>query len=68
MNRGEPAATPSTLPCMTGRLGAPRVNNQIQLCPSSRSIGPGKAALDFVRKYDVDVGNRTMFWMGMVPL
>jgi 6-phosphogluconolactonase (cycloisomerase 2 family) len=24
--------------------------------------------LDFVRKYDVDVGSRTMFWMGMVPL
>jgi 6-phosphogluconolactonase len=24
--------------------------------------------LDFVRKYDVDVGNRTMFWMGMVAL
>lgn len=24
--------------------------------------------LDFVRKYDVDVGNSTMFWMGMVPL
>ncbi len=24
--------------------------------------------LDFVRKYDVDVGDRTMFWMGMVPL
>ena len=23
--------------------------------------------LDFVRKYDVEVGNRTMFWMGMVP-
>ncbi len=23
--------------------------------------------LDFVRKYDVDVDNRTMFWMGMVP-
>jgi 6-phosphogluconolactonase (cycloisomerase 2 family) len=22
--------------------------------------------LDFVRKYDVDVGNHTMFWMGMV--
>ena len=22
--------------------------------------------LDFIRKYDVDVGNRTMFWMGMV--
>jgi 6-phosphogluconolactonase len=24
--------------------------------------------LDFVRKYDVDVGSRTMFWIGMVPL
>jgi 6-phosphogluconolactonase len=24
--------------------------------------------LDFVRKYDVDVGDRTMFWMGMVQL
>ena len=24
--------------------------------------------LDFIRKYDVDVGSRTMFWMGMVPL
>lgn len=24
--------------------------------------------LDFARKYDVDVGNSTMFWMGMVSL
>ncbi|HJU20221.1 MAG TPA: beta-propeller fold lactonase family protein [Stellaceae bacterium] len=24
--------------------------------------------LDFVGKYDVEVGERTMFWMGMVPL
>ena len=24
--------------------------------------------LDFVRKYDVDVGNKTMFWMGMLRL
>ena len=24
--------------------------------------------LDFVRKYDVEVGDKTMFWMGMVPL
>jgi 6-phosphogluconolactonase (cycloisomerase 2 family) len=24
--------------------------------------------LTFVRKYDVDVGNKLMFWMGMVPL
>jgi 6-phosphogluconolactonase (cycloisomerase 2 family) len=27
-----------------------------------------RGKLDFVRKYDVDVGNRTMFWMGMVQL
>jgi hypothetical protein len=24
--------------------------------------------LTFVRTYDVDVGGKTMFWMGMVPL
>jgi len=24
--------------------------------------------LDFARKYDIDVGDRQMFWMGMVPL
>ena len=24
--------------------------------------------LTFVRKYDVDVGDKLMFWMGMVPL
>ena len=24
--------------------------------------------LTFVRKYDIDVGDRLMFWMGMVPL
>jgi len=24
--------------------------------------------LTFVRTYDIDVGNKTMFWMGMVPL
>ena len=24
--------------------------------------------LDFVRKYDIEVGAKTMFWMGMVPL
>jgi 6-phosphogluconolactonase len=24
--------------------------------------------LTFVRKYDIDVGDKTMFWMGMVPL
>jgi 6-phosphogluconolactonase len=29
-------------------------------------IGDGR--LTFVRKYDIDVGDKTMFWMGMVPL
>jgi 6-phosphogluconolactonase len=24
--------------------------------------------LTFVRTYDIDVGKKTMFWMGMVPL
>jgi hypothetical protein len=24
--------------------------------------------LDFVATYDVDTGNKLMFWMGMVPL
>jgi 6-phosphogluconolactonase len=24
--------------------------------------------LTFVRKYDIDVRDKTMFWMGMVPL
>jgi 6-phosphogluconolactonase (cycloisomerase 2 family) len=28
----------------------------------------GDGKLTFVRKYDVDVGNKTMFWMGMVQL
>jgi hypothetical protein len=30
-------------------------------------IGAG-GKLTFVRKYDIDVGDKTMFWMGMVPL
>jgi len=24
--------------------------------------------LSFVRTYDIDVGDKSMFWMGMVPL
>ena len=28
----------------------------------------GDGRLTFVRKYDIDVGDKTMFWMGMVPL
>jgi 6-phosphogluconolactonase (cycloisomerase 2 family) len=39
----------------------------VPACLSVFRIGnDGKLA--FVRKYDVDVGNNTMFWMGMVPL
>ena len=37
----------------------------VPACLSLFRIGDdGK--LDFVRKYDVDVGDRTMWWMGMV--
>lgn len=40
---------------------------QVPACLSVFRIGnDGKLA--FVRKYDVDVGNQTMFWMGMVQL
>jgi 6-phosphogluconolactonase len=28
----------------------------------------GDGRLTFVRKYDIDVGDKTMFWMGMVRL
>ena len=42
----------------------------VRTVPASLAVfridGGGK--LDFVRKYDVDVGDRTMFWMGMVAL
>ena len=40
---------------------------QVPACLSVFRIGDdGK--LEFVRKYDVDVGKRPMFWMGMVQL
>jgi 6-phosphogluconolactonase (cycloisomerase 2 family) len=39
----------------------------VPACLSLFRIG-NDGKLDFVRKYDVDVGNNTMFWMGMVPL
>jgi 6-phosphogluconolactonase (cycloisomerase 2 family) len=39
--------------------------HQVPACLSVFRLGQdGK--LDFVRKYDIDVGNATMFWMGMV--
>jgi 6-phosphogluconolactonase (cycloisomerase 2 family) len=39
----------------------------VPACLSVFRIG-NDGRLDFVRQYDVDVGNNTMFWMGMVPL
>ena len=47
-----------------------REGTAIRIVPASLAVfridDGGK--LDFVRKYDVDVGSRTMFWMGMIPL
>jgi len=40
---------------------------QVLACLSLFRIGDD-GRLDFVRKYDVDVGSRQMFWMGMVGL
>ena len=39
----------------------------VPACLSVFRIG-ADGKLDFARKYDVDVGTRQMFWMGMVPL
>ena len=39
----------------------------VPACLSVFRIG-NDGKLDFVRKYDVDVGNNTMFWMGMVQM
>jgi len=47
-----------------------RDDTTVRMVPACLAVfrigGDGK--LDFVRKYDVDVGNATMFWMGMVKL
>jgi 6-phosphogluconolactonase len=40
---------------------------QVPACLSLFRIG-NDGKLDFVRKYDIDVGAHTMFWMGMVKL
>jgi hypothetical protein len=44
--------------------------NAVKTLPAGLSVfrmgNDGK--LMFVGKYDVDVGDKTMFWMGMVPL
>ena len=47
-----------------------REGNEVKTVSAGLSVfrigADGK--LDFVRKYDVDVGDKLMFWMGMVPL
>jgi 6-phosphogluconolactonase len=47
-----------------------REGSSIRVVPASLAVfrinDDGK--LDFIRKYDVDVGDKTMFWMGMVRL
>jgi 6-phosphogluconolactonase len=47
-----------------------RENGGVRFVPACLSlfrIGVS-GRLEFVRKYDVDVGERTMWWMGMVAL
>ena len=39
----------------------------VPACLSLFTIG-SDGRLDFVRRYDVDVGNQQMFWMGMVAV
>jgi len=47
-----------------------REGDAVKVVPAGLSVlrmaDDGK--LTFVRKYDIDVGDKTMFWMGMVPL
>jgi len=40
---------------------------EVPCCLSLFRIG-GDGRLDFVRKYDIDVGDKTMWWMGMLQL
>jgi 6-phosphogluconolactonase (cycloisomerase 2 family) len=42
-----------------------RDGSEVPCCLSVFRIG-ADGKLDFVRKYDIDVGDRTMWWMGMV--
>lgn len=52
-------------------MGLPvRDNGGVRTVPASLAVFRIRpdGTLDFVRKYDVDVGDRTMFWMGMVRL
>ena len=40
---------------------------EVPACLSLFRIGDD-GLLSFVRKYDIDVGDKNMFWMGMVTL
>ena len=40
---------------------------EVPTCMSVFRVG-ADGRLTYARKYDVDVGNNTMFWMGMVKL
>jgi 6-phosphogluconolactonase len=42
-----------------------RNGSSVPCCLSLFRIG-GDGKLDYVRKYDIDIGDRTMWWMGMV--
>jgi 6-phosphogluconolactonase len=44
-----------------------RDGNNVPCCLSLFRIG-GDGRLDYVRKYDIDVGDKTMWWMGMVEV
>jgi 6-phosphogluconolactonase len=41
--------------------------SQVPCCLSLFRIG-GDGRLDYLRKYDIDVGDKTMWWMGMVEV
>jgi 6-phosphogluconolactonase len=47
-----------------------RGGDALRTVPASLAVFriDGEGRLGFVRKYDVDVGDRTMFWMGMLAL
>ena len=47
----------------------PRGGAALSAYPEFRRVDIGDdGKLTYVRKYDIDVGDTTMFWMGMVPL
>lgn len=47
-----------------------RDGDEVRLVPAGLSVFRigDDGMLTYVRKYDIDVGDTTMFWMGMVPL